>query len=408
MIFIIPILIVLLIVIQSFFTSTEMAAVSSNKIKLKYLANHNKRAKIINSLLEKPERLFSITLISINLITVLLTILTEYYFEVIIKNKINFFIPPEIITILIIEPLILICGELTPMTLGRKYSTNLSLKNSYLLKAAYLILFPLITPLLAVLTFFQKISGKSKKHSFTREELEIIFTTAFFHRKKEFNVIDYAKEVLQISKLTANDVMTHIQNIVAVDEKTTIKEFKEIIKKNKNNRIPVYRDNILNIIGTVHILNILGVDDNEKVGDYCDKLYIIPTTKPILQVLRELKNNRKYVGIVVDDYGAACGFISLQDIIGRIISEIKKDEKQQILNRNELLEFDGLMKLEDFYKETGIDLRGKNITTLNGFINSLLGRIAKKGEIIEYKNYKFKVLDATDRIVKRVQLIISK
>ncbi len=409
LIFVIPILVIVLLIVQGFFTNSEMAVVSSNKIKLLYLNNQgNKRAKIINNLLNQPESLFGTTLLSINLITVSITLLVDKYFSNVIYQNISFiekYIPLKLLVILIIEPIILIFGELYPMSIGRKYPNTSALRNAYLIRIAYILLFPFMIIISSFSRIIEIIFKLKKQDRMSREDLKIIVTGGFSSSITN-RTQNYINEALSISELKACDVMVHINEVNAINEEASISELKKIINNTRNSRIPVYKDNILNITGTIHAMNILGVDDKEPIINYCDKLYIIPSTKPIIQILKELRKNRKYMGIIVDEYGAVCGIITLEDIVRKIIGEednVNNGKKNIILQKNE---FEGIMRLSDLFDETGIDLKNDIVTTINGLLNYAAGRIPQKGDIIKYKNYKFEILEVTDRIVKKVKLLI--
>lgn len=415
LIIIIPFFIILFIFIQSFFSNSEMAMVSSNRIKLKFLAkNGDKSAQIILNLLDNPERLFGTTLVGINLATVITTALSDFYFKKIIYDKVLEVLPfiDKIISIdtlisFIMVPSVLIFGELFPMSIARKYPNTTALRNARIIKLGYLIFFPLML----IVSNISKIIGlifKTKTSEFgklTREELQLIVVGRFGSIKEKTKKI--INEVFDINELTAEDIMVHLNDVKMINENTKVKELRELINLTNFSRFPVYSEDIFNIVGTIHSLNVLGVDDNEKVSKYTEKLYIVPSSKPVIQILSELKRNRKYMAIVVDEFGITCGIITIEDIVKKIVGNISEDfnikEKSDELN-NDLI-FDAKMDLKEFYEKTGVDFTDENISTLNGIINLALGRIGRKGERVTYKNVEFEIIEATDRIVKLVKLI---
>ncbi|MCK4797710.1 MAG: HlyC/CorC family transporter [Spirochaetes bacterium] len=406
-----PIIIFILILIQGFFSNSEMAMVSSNKIRLQYLTkNGNKKAFIIQNLLNNPEKLFGTTLVGINLATVLASTIADYYFHnFIIKYlpNINEIISTEILILIIMGPLILIFGELFPMSIARKHPTTTALKNAIKIKIGYIILFPLML----IPSFISKAISmlfKNDKTNFgkiSREELEIMVTGGFANIT--YKTQEYIKELFNINELTASDVMVHLNNVKVINEEASIEDLKKIINSTNHSRIPIYQKNIFNIAATVHAVNILGADDKESIMQYTDKLYIVPSSKPIIQILSEFKRNRKYMGIVVDEYGAVCGIITLEDILEEIVGEINDEfdiPKIEKHKKNKDI-FDASIKLDDFYEQTGIDFRDNEAETLGGIINLAKGRIARKNEKIVFKNIHFEVVDATNKVVKSVKLI---
>ena len=141
-----PFLILLFIVMQGFFANSEMAMVSSNRIRLNFLAKQgNSRANIILNLLNSPERLFGTTLVGINIATVTASALSDFYFEEIIAHRfpvIEHYIPITVLTLFIVEISVLIFGELYPMSIARKYPNTTAIRNAYLIKAGYIFFFP--------------------------------------------------------------------------------------------------------------------------------------------------------------------------------------------------------------------------------------------------------------------------
>ena len=330
LLFLFPMVIFTLIIIQGFFANSEMAMISSNKIRVQYLAKKgNKKAIIIESFLSKPENLFGTTLIGINLATVLASAIADFYFHnYLIKfmPRINEIVSIELLILIIMEPLILIFGELFPMSIARKYPTTTSLNNAIGIKVCYIILAPLIL----ISSYISKIIGKllkNKKSNFnsitTRDELKILVTGKFANINNKTQ--KYIKELFTINNLVAEDVMIHLNNVKAINTESTIADLKILINKTNHSRIPVFKKDIFNIIGTVHATNILGADEKDLIMHYSDKLYIVPSSKPIFQILSELKRNRKYMGIVVDEYGAVCGIITLQDILKELVGDINDE-----------------------------------------------------------------------------------
>ncbi|HOV15806.1 MAG TPA: transporter associated domain-containing protein, partial [Spirochaetota bacterium] len=135
------------------------------------------------------------------------------------------------------------------------------------------------------------------------------------------------------------------------------------------------------------------------------KLYIVPSSKPVVQILSELKRNRKYMGIVVDEYGAVCGILTIENISEELIGEMKDKDDEKIISEENTDIFDARTYLDDFLEKTEIDFTDTDVDTLGGIINLSLGRIAKKGDRVSFRDIEFEVIEATDRVVKKIKLI---
>lgn len=413
LVYFVPFLIILFIFAQSFFSNSEMSMVSSNRIKLNYLSkNGDRRASIILALLNNPERLFGTTLVGINIATVVSTALADYYFKVIIINKLNFFlqiIEIDLIISFIMVPTILVFGELFPMSIARKYPNTTALRNAKFIKTAYFVLFPLMF----IVSKISKFIGKSLKidkegGTISKDELELMVVGRFENISDETKKI--INEVFDISELTAEDIMVHINKVIAINETSTVRDFKKLIENADFSRYPVYRENIFNISSTISVINILGANDTDPITAYTEKLYIIPSTKPVIQILSELKRNRKYMGIVVDEFGVACGILTIDNIVEEILGGIKGFAPESLESEAQIEQniFEAKTYLDDFLDETGIDFTDEEAETLGGLINIALGRIGRKGEKVSYKNVSFEIIEASDRSVKLVKLLDRK
>jgi len=403
-------LITFFLFIQGFLANSEMAVVSANRFKMRYLANNgNERARIITVLLNNPDKLFGTTLLGTNLSTILASFFADIYFHKYVTGYFPFitnFISMEILVLLVMEPLILVFAELFPMSLARKYYTETALKNAKNVRIFYYFLFPFMyipTLIPKFLKFILK--NKSVHPGISREELELLVTGSYANIPSETQ--KYIKDLFETNTLVAEDIMVYLNEVIACEENDNVGRLKTIIEKSGFTRIPVYKQDIFNIIGTVHVVNILGADDKEKVSEYTDKLYIVPTTKPIFQILSEFKTNRKYMAIVVNEYGAVSGIITLADILREIFGGLIHGKKESTDKREYRPkdQFIAEMELVDFFEKTGIDFQEPEVETLGGIINLALGRIGRINEEVEYKGVKFKILDATDKVVKKIKLL---
>ena len=402
-------IIIIFISIQGFLAKSEMAMVSCNKFRIQYLArNDNKRAAIIVFLLNNPHRLFGTTLLGINLATILATSAADYYFHNYIVSYLTLienFISLELLILIIMEPIVLIFGELYPMSIARKYPNSNVLKNAFLIKFFSILLYPLMIFPNLISKSISRLFNKISSNRLTRRDLELLVTGSFTNITKKTR--EYIKDLFDIRDLTAEDVMVHLSNVTAISENAKVGDLKKIINSTNFNRIPIYKKDIFNITATVHAINIIGVDEKDPVIKYSEKLYIVPSSKPIIKILSELKRNRKYMGIVVDEYGTVCGIITIKDILKEFVEDIGEESQIEYYNdkiNNENI-FDATMKLDDFFEKTGIDLRNDDVETLGGIINLAVGRIARKNEKIIFKGIQFEVIEATDRVVKTIKLL---
>ncbi len=411
LLYILPAMIILCIAACWFFANSEMAMLSSNRLKLKSVAKSgDKRANIILALLNNPERLFGTTLVGTNLANIISTVCSDYLFGTILKHDIesmtNGRISADVVTSCIMVPLVLIFGELYPMYVARRYPNATALRNANLIKRAYLILYPLMICISSISKGINKMFKTGDAKSMTRDELELLVLG------KSANISTKTKKIIEdvfdINEITAADVMVHLNDVVAINENESVGEYRKLIRKYTFSRMPVYESNIFNIIGTVNAVSVLGAADKDSIGDYKDKLYIVPSTKPVIQILPELKRNRKYMGVVVDEYGAACGILTLEDIVDEIMPNISENESSTDSESADGNIYDARMSLDDFRDETGIDFGTDDVQTLGGIVNIALGRIGRKGERVSYQGVEMEIIEATDRVVNKIKILNNK
>jgi putative hemolysin len=407
----IPLLIILIIMVQAFFSNSEMAMVSANRIRFNHLAkNGNGNASIILKFLNEPEQIFGITLVGINVAVVLTSIIMQRYFKMVFAQfnpNLENFISVELVSIVILDPLTVIFGELFPMSLARKYPNTTCLRNAKMIYVSYIIFFPL-TFLIKSISRFVCFVFRIKSSEFTkmsRSELELLVAGKISQITD--NTKKIIKDTFEIKELLAKDVMIHLNEVKAIDENSTVGDLKLLIAQTNFSRFPVFRDNIFNIVSTIHAVSILGADDSQPITHYSEKLYIIPSSKPVVQVLSDLKRNRKYMGIVVDEYGAVCGILTIENIAEELIGNIKGEDEESTDEVNQDIGgiFEAKITLDDFLEKTGIDFLNEDVETIGGIINLALGRIGRTGEKVFYKNVEFEIIESTDRLVKKIRLL---
>ncbi len=394
------------ILLEAFFSGSEIAIVSVPKYKIKQkLSEGDKKAKLLLKFLEEPEKLLSTTLIGTNFSTIsgasLLTYIIYYY----IPNY------AEILTPLIYTPMTLIFGELIPKSIFQKYAENLALKIIYPLVFFYY----LFSPFIFILNLFTKTICKifgieSDKTPFvTKEELELLLksdmTSIFDEKEKQIiKNIFYAKEK------TLGDIYVPLNKVVALSSNSKIKDLKEVIKKYGFSRYPVFENRIDNIIGIVKIDDALKNDLDMPIVNIMNTPLYLPEYMNIFDALKIFKDKKDSIAVVVDEYGSTLGIITLEDILEEIVGRIDDEfDKIPFIQKTlngiicdptiEITEVNRFLK-----KELPL---GTDYSTVSGLILKTLGRFPNKGEIINISHHLIKILEISPRKIEKV-LIIEK
>ncbi|HEX4370391.1 MAG TPA: hemolysin family protein [Rhizomicrobium sp.] len=228
--------------------------------------------------------------------------------------------------------------------------------------------------------------------------------------------------LLSFGELKVSDVMLPRSQIVAADEDTPLAELMSLFREAKHSRLPVYRENLDDPTGLVHVKDVLtllepnGANDyrltSAKVARIRRPILFAPPSMRALDLLLKMQASHTHLALVIDEYGGTDGLVSIEDIIEEIVGDIadEHDEEAPALKRDEDgFVADARVELEDFKNETGVDLAtseaDEDVDSLGGLVASLVGRVPQRGEIIAHPSgYEFEVLEADPRRIKRLRI----
>jgi len=401
------ILCIFLLVLEAFFSGSEMAVIASDKLSLSRMADKgDSRAQWITSVISTPSRLLGTTLVGTNLCVVTnATIITYLVAKRIGGNS-------ELIATAILSPLVLLFGELIPKSIAQRRPNFFSLKVSGFLRYSYIILRPFSFSLLSIARIFIPQQGDHDQGLiFTREDI----TSLIKEESKAPEIEKEEKEIIQrvfaLRSVMVRETIKPINQVVALEETATGKEAVEVFERSGYTRIPLYSGHIYNITGVITIYDLLKIDDPQiPVKKLKKPALFVPEFKKVGELLQEMRQKKIPLAVVVDEYGAAIGIATIEDILEELVGEIE-DEMDFIRHKgfrkpervkNGYL-FDARVELDHLSDNWGIDLPRKDIyQTLGGFILYHLGRIPKEGEELKVEGYTFKILKADEKSIKEV------
>ena len=313
--------IIISLLLKSFFAGAEMALISSNKLKLRFLASRgNKAAQKVMSILSKPQIFLSTALIGNNLSLIIVSAFVSRLIASILPGQ-----WVHIATSSLMLPVVLFFTEIIPMSIGRLNATRLSLRVIRLLYFSYYVLFPLVK-------FFSFLSEKivtgfrltiKEKQPFpTREEMQCILeseTQDQFILEEETGMI---KKVLQFHKILVDDVMIPMDKVVSANATETCANVIQTMQQSGFSRIPVYDGSIANVIGVIIPRELLNAAMSQPVKRYLKKPYSVPLKTPIITVLWDLQMNARQTVIVRDEAAQALGILTLEDIMEKVVGSI--------------------------------------------------------------------------------------
>ncbi|MBW8001426.1 MAG: HlyC/CorC family transporter [Planctomycetes bacterium] len=251
-----------------------------------------------------------------------------------------------------------------------------------------------------------------------QEEKQEQFITGLEQHRMEGAVDQEEQEmienVLELSDTTADEIMTPRTDIIAVDAGSGLKTILETINNAGHTRVPVYEENIDNIIGFVYakdLLTEIGKDlSNFNLRSKMRQAYFVPETKPLRVLLHEFQNQKLHIAVVLDEYGGTAGIVTLEDILEELVGEIndeyEKTPAEPIKQIDaDTVEVDARTYVDDLNDQFDLDLpEDEDYDTIGGFVFSHLGYIPKTGEKFDYENLKFNITSAEARKVKRIKI----
>ena len=397
------------LILHAFFCASEMALVSASRLRIRHLADSgDPRARTITKLLDSPEKFLSTTMVGIDLFLVLGATVASYLFS----QRLGFGDQGPFIATVIMLPLILIFAEIIPKNMARPRANRLSLLVCLPLRVTYYLLYPLVKIVSWISIHLLKIFGVD-------QETNKLFTSVddirlLMEEGKRQGALTEVEEkmvarVFDFGENDISEVMVPLIDVTLAPEDATVKQIRRIISETGHTRIPIYRDRVDKIIGTVQVSDLVMALDEQGIDSLIREPYIVPESKPLEDLLDELRNNDMNMAIVVDEYGGVAGIATLENIIEEIVGEIRDeydlDEISLFRMKGNAAEVSGRMRLDELNDILGMDLpEDKEEETIAGFLIDLIGKIPPVGEKIEYNGHFFMITQATDRRIVRLEI----
>ncbi len=406
------IILVVLFFLSAFFSGSETALMSVNKYKMRHQAKlNNKGAKAAKKLLENPDKIIGVILLGNNLTNILITQITTLV-ALRLYGNLGLAIATGLLTIFI-----LIFAELTPKTIGEMHSEKIAYSSSLLYKPMLVLLYPFVFLINLIANSLIKILGLKQnlsKGTLSSEELKTILgDTSIKFSKPHLGMLE---SIIDLEKATVEDIMIPRSDIYGIDLGEDIASVVNNFKNTPYTRIPVFEDNIENLLGLVHIKNIAPMlasksIDTEKIKSLIKNPYYIVSGTSLYRQLVNFQKEKRRIGFIVDEYGEIQGLVTLEDILEEIVGDFTSDpaDNEEIIptdNKNIFL-VDGGVHIREINQILNIELVAKEAKTINGFILEHLENLPKINDIISIQGHTFKIIENMDNAVKTVHLEIK-
>ncbi|MBT7542611.1 MAG: DUF21 domain-containing protein [Gammaproteobacteria bacterium] len=398
--------------LSAFFSGSETALMSINKYKMRHQAKlNNAGAKAAKKLLENPDKLLGVILLGNNLTNILITqIATLISFN--IYGDIGIAIATGFLTIFI-----LIFAELIPKTIGEMHSEKVAYASSLLYKPMLIILYPLVFLINLIANNIIKIMGLKdniSKGSLSSEELKTVLSESSMKFSKPH--LKMVESIIDLEKATVEDIMIPRSEIFGIDLSEDIITVVNDFKNTPYTRIPVYEDNIENLLGLVHIKQIAPMLASKNINEtgirkLIKKPYYIVSGTSLYRQLLNFQKEKRRIGFIVDEYGNIQGLVTLEDILEEIVGDFTSDPgaSEDIIsteNKNIFI-IDGGIHIREINQSLNIKLVPKQAKTVNGFLLEHTENLPKMGDIINIQGHTFKIIENLDNSIKTVELTIK-
>lgn len=405
----------LLLCLSGFFSGSETALTGASEAYMqeKDKNENNSRAKTINHLFKKRDRLIITTLIGSNLSNTLATSLSTSLLVSIFGNQ------GIAYATLIMTILVLIYTDMLPKTYSVKNANKVALAVAPLISFFVKIFTPVAYVLQKITSLTFKLFSLDKNDS--GEEMAIseirgaIDMYDGLEIKEEKHML---KSILDLADITVYDVITHRKNLFCLSIDMQMQDIIIALKDCPYSRVPLYKDKPENIVGVLIVRNLLkkclevGEDLSKvNISDIMIKPWFIPENTNLLHQLSLFKTRREHFAIVIDEYGDIDGIITMEDILEEIVGDIN-DENDIFLNENSQIKrlddkiflIDGEVSIRDLNRQNGWKINDDNMTTIAGYLLDMTRIIPKEGQEFIFENFKFEIIKRTKNQINLIKI----
>ncbi|OQY51675.1 MAG: magnesium/cobalt efflux protein [Candidatus Parabeggiatoa sp. nov. 2] len=404
-------ILVFLILSSGFFSASETSMMAINRYRLRHLAAKKHRgAQRVSQLLERPDRLIGVILLGNNFVNILASsIATVIALD--LMGEAGIAVAAALLTVVI-----LIFSEVTPKTIAALHPEKVAFPASFVIKPLLSILYPLIWALNGIGNSLLKLSGISKQnqdnHHLSPEELRTVVHEAGGlipprHQKMLLGILD-------LEKVTVEEIMVPRNEIVGIDIDAPLDVITEQLAISQHTRLPLYRENIDNVIGVVHLRKLLRLFKHDEFSKkqlekIARDLYFVPEGTPLHTQLLHFQRHKRRIGLVVNEYGDIQGLITLEDILEEIVGEFTTNPDALSLDihpqEDGTFLVDGSITVREFNRMMQWNLSTDGPKTLNGLILEYLEVIPEAATSLLLDGHPVEIVQMANKAVKMVKIM---
>ena len=407
------VLVFICFLLSIFFSGSETAFLSIQRIKLEHLIRTEvKGAKRVSRMLEHPEKLLSTILLGTSLVnTAAAALATALAISLWGERGILF----ATIGVTIV---LLIFAETAPKTIAIRHAERLSLTLARPIQLVSWLFTPFVFVLSWIASGITRIVGGTPvpRSIVSEEEIRTMISVGHKEGTVEEEEAEMLHKVFEFGSRPVREVMVPRPEVISIEQGSRLADFLNLYAESPLSRFPVYQENMDNVVGILSVKDVLmalandSVSKEDIINDLLRPAYFTPETKPIGELFSEMRDKNYRMTVVVDEYGGTAGIVSLsrlvEEIVGPVGDELAVAEKEYEAINEYTFQVDGGMRIEQANEEMGLELPEGDYETVAGFVLHLLGHIPKPGEQLRYKGVKMVITRM--RGVKIEEILLTK
>lgn len=407
------VLLIILIILSGFFSASETALMALSRIRVRHMVDEEiKGAKLLEKLLEDPNKLLGGILIGNNIVNIgASSLASTLAFRIFGDGGVA--LATGVMTILV-----LIFGEITPKSLAKQNAEKVSLAVAPIINIVVTVFKPLVWLFSSVSSLIVRLLGGDLNKSepfITEEELKTMVDVSEEEGVLEVEEKEMIFNVFEFGDLQVKDIMVQRVNVIAVNVTATYEEVLKVIKEQQFSRIPVYNESIDDIVGILNVKDLILLDSDEEnfnVTEYMREPFRTFEFKKITELFAEMKTTRNHIAVVLDEYGGTVGIVTIEDLIEEIVGDIEdeydeRDKDIEVIKENEFV-VDGSTRLSDLSDMIGFEIESEEFDSIGGYVIGYLGRMPKVREEIKTNDFRVIVEELDRNRVKKVRVYTYK
>lgn len=395
------------LVLEGFFSGSEIGVVGADTMKLRHqAANGSKGAKLALKMLEKPEWLLSTTLVGTNISVVTNTTMGTALMIHLFGDQGTW------LAIVLVAPLIWVFGEIVPKSIFQQRADTITPRIIYILRFFSYLFFPVLIVFSVLTRLITKLLGSSDQSPFTlREEIVTMLQMPATEGDIQSDEKDMIRRMFSFSETPVSKVMIPLIDVVAVENGINCGEAMRIATESSHVRLPVYEDRVDRVVGTLHVLELLGEDHSTPIKKYIKPARYIPGSKSIKELLFEMRQNGEALVTVVDEFGGADGIVALEDIMEEIVEDIEDEydsgqKPQQWIRKMGDKDYivSARIELDELVEKLDLDIPESSHATLGGLLMSRVHEIPATGSLIQINGIDFTIQRSIPQAIQEIRI----